>query len=60
VTDSPTLKRVLAVSDDLDLLHTRVLLLESQSYIVEAVANDNEAMNLLLTTDFDLVLLGRN
>lgn len=60
VTDSPTLKRVLAVSDDLDLLHTRVLLLESQGYIVEAVANDNEAMNLLLTTDFDLVLLGSN
>ena len=28
--------------------------------MVEAVASDNEAMSLLLTTDFDLVLLGRN
>jgi hypothetical protein len=38
VTHSPTLKRVLAVSDHTDLLHARVLLLESQGYMVEAVA----------------------
>ena len=60
VTHSPTSKRALAVSDDTDLLHTRVLLLESQGYMVEGVASHNEAMSLLLTTDFDLVLFGRN
>lgn len=58
MTGAHTLKRILAVSPDSNLLHTRVLLLESQGYRVNSVDTDDEAMSLLSTTDFDLVLLG--
>lgn len=58
MTDSTPLKRIMAVSPDSHLLQSRVLLLKSQGYEVEPVLNDDDAMSLLINTDFDLVLLG--
>jgi DNA-binding NtrC family response regulator len=55
-----TTKRILVVAIDLELGHSRVLLLQSQGYKVDHVATDDEAMQLLESVDFDLVLLGRN
>jgi response regulator RpfG family c-di-GMP phosphodiesterase len=53
-------KRILVVADDRPLRTTRVFLLESESYRVECVESDDEAMTMLLTETYDLVLLGRN
>jgi hypothetical protein len=54
-------KRILVVADDRPLRTTRVFLLENESYRVESVESDDEAMmTMLLTETYDLVLLGRN
>jgi len=53
-------KRILVVADDRPLRTTRVFLLESEGYRVECVESDDEAMTMLLTETYDLVLLGRN
>jgi CheY-like chemotaxis protein len=51
-------KRILVVAHDRPLKETRISLLESQGYKVESVEKDDDAMKLLETEDFDLVLLG--
>jgi DNA-binding response OmpR family regulator len=48
----------LVVAHDRPLKETRVSLLESQGYSVDSVETDDDAMKLLETEDFDLVLLG--
>jgi PleD family two-component response regulator len=53
-------KRILVVADDRPLRTTRVALLTSEGYRVEGVESDDEAMTILLTETYDLVLLGRN
>lgn len=53
-------KHILVVADDRPLRTTRVFLLESERYRVECVESDDEAMTMLLTKTYDLVLLGRN
>jgi hypothetical protein len=53
-------KRILVVADDRPLRTTRVSLLESEGYRVESVESDDDAMTMLLTEAYDLVLLGRN
>jgi hypothetical protein len=52
-------KRILVVAHDRPLRETRVRLLESEGYSVESVEMDDEAMDLMETEHFDLVLLGR-
>jgi hypothetical protein len=53
-------KRILVVADDRPLGTSRVSLLESEGYRVECVESDDEAMTMLLTETYDLVLLGRD
>jgi DNA-binding NtrC family response regulator len=53
-------KRILVVADDRPLRTSRVSLLESEGYRVESVESDDDAMIMLLTEAYDLVLLGRN
>jgi response regulator RpfG family c-di-GMP phosphodiesterase len=61
VLEKPSMpKRILVVADDRPLRTTRVFLLESEGYRVECVESDDEAMTMLLTETYDLVLLGRN
>jgi CheY-like chemotaxis protein len=52
-------KRILVVAHDSLLRATRVTLLERAGYSVESVITDDEAMKLLETERFDLILLGR-
>jgi CheY-like chemotaxis protein len=52
-------KRVLVVASDRFLLQSRALLLRHKGYHVCTVAMDNEALGLLRSSGFDLVLLGR-
>jgi CheY-like chemotaxis protein len=52
-------KSVLIVSDDEMLLTTRSALLKTYGYNVTAVESDDEAISLLETEGFDLVLIGR-
>lgn len=52
-------KRILVVSHNIPLRTSRVLVLKSAGYRVESVATDDEAMAILETEQFDLVLLGR-
>jgi hypothetical protein len=52
-------KGILVVAHDRPLRATRVSLLEQQGYLVQSVELDNEAMVLLETEAFDLVLIGR-
>jgi DNA-binding NtrC family response regulator len=59
-TDTPLPKRILVVAHDRPLRATRVSLLEDQGYRVKSVETDDDAMTLLLTQTFDLILLGRN
>jgi DNA-binding response OmpR family regulator len=51
-------KRILVVAHDRPLKESRVKLLWSQRYIVDSVETDDDAMKLLETEHFDLVLLG--
>ena len=57
---SGTPKRILVVAQDASLRETRAMLLRSAGYTVEPVASDNDALKLLETDQFDLVLLGRD
>jgi DNA-binding NtrC family response regulator len=56
---TPTPKRILVVSHDTLLRSTRVAILERAGYSVMSVATDDDAMKLLETEQFDLVLIGR-
>jgi CheY-like chemotaxis protein len=51
-------RRILVVAHDRPLKETRVSLLQSQGDQVASVETDDDAMKLLETEDFDLVLLG--
>jgi ActR/RegA family two-component response regulator len=51
-------KRILVVAHDRPLKETRVRLLQSQGYSVDSVETDDDAMKLLETEHYDLVLLG--
>jgi hypothetical protein len=53
-------KRILVVADDRPLRTSRVSLLEREGYRVESAESDDDAMIMLLTEVYDLVLLGRN
>jgi DNA-binding NtrC family response regulator len=53
-------KRILVVADDRPLRTSRVSLLECEGYRVESAESDDDAMIMLLTEVYDLVLLGRN
>jgi CheY-like chemotaxis protein len=54
-----TSKRILVVSHDQMLRTTRVSLLEKAGYTVFSAVTDDDAMRLLETQRFDLILLGR-
>jgi response regulator RpfG family c-di-GMP phosphodiesterase len=51
-------KRILVVAHNRPLKETRVSLLQAQGYRVDSVETDDDAMKLLETTQYDLVLLG--
>jgi hypothetical protein len=53
-------KRILVVADERPLRQSRVSLLEAENWVVESAGSDDDAMELLLTERFDLILLGRN
>lgn len=53
-------KRVLVVAQDAPLRETRVMLLSAVGYTVTSVSSDDDALRLLETDRFDLVLLGRS
>jgi CheY-like chemotaxis protein len=52
-------KRILVVAHDQMLRTTRVSILEKQGYTVSSAVTDDDAMALLKTEKFDLILLGR-
>jgi DNA-binding response OmpR family regulator len=56
---SLTPKRILVVSDDQMLRTTRVSILEKAGYAVCSAATADDAMGLLETESFDLILLGQ-
>jgi CheY-like chemotaxis protein len=60
IGENADVKLILVVAEDRPLRRSRVGLLEHENYVVESVESDDEAMKLLLTRRFDLVLLGRN
>ncbi len=49
--------RILWVDDEVDLLRPHVMLLEEEGYDVDAIMNGNDALELLATDSYDLVLL---
>ena len=53
-------KRILVVSDDPTLAFSRAALLKRAGYLVESIASDDAAMELLERERFDLILLGRD
>jgi DNA-binding response OmpR family regulator len=56
---SLTPRRILVVSDDQMLRTTRVSILEKAGYAVCSAATADDAMGLLETESFDLILLGQ-
>jgi CheY-like chemotaxis protein len=50
-------KRVLWVDDEIDLLRPHLLLMQERGYHVDAVANGDDALELVRIQPFDLVLL---
>src|ERR1700677_2180465 len=56
---NPSHKRILVVSHDTMLRSTRGAILERAGYSVMSVATDDDAMKLLETEQFDLILIGR-
>jgi DNA-binding response OmpR family regulator len=55
----PLPKRILVVAHDAMVRTTRVYLLKRAGYTVESVSTDDDAMRLLETELFDLILIGR-
>ncbi|MBA2245505.1 MAG: bifunctional response regulator/alkaline phosphatase family protein [Gemmatimonadetes bacterium] len=51
------MKRVLWVDDEIDLLRPHLLLVQGRGYHVDAVANGDDALELLRMAPYDLVLL---
>ena len=56
---TPLSKLILVVSHDTLLRSTRVAILERAGYSVISIATDDDAMELLETEQFDLLLVGR-
>ncbi len=54
---APSGKRILWVDDEVDLLRPHVLFLQAKGYHVDAIANGDDALALLRTRPYDLVLL---
>ena len=52
-----TARRILWVDDEIDLLKPHLLFLEQRGYRVDAVANGDDALTLLRSSPYDLVLL---
>jgi DNA-binding response OmpR family regulator len=52
-----TARRILWVDDEIDLLKPHLLFLEQRGYRVDAVANGDDALSLLRSSPYDLVLL---
>ena len=50
-------KRILWVDDEIDLLRPHVLFLQQRGYKVDAISNGDDAVALLRTNSYDLVLL---
>lgn len=53
-------KSILVVAHDRPLRETRVQLLRDAGFTVQSVESDDDAMAILETEQFDLILLGRN
>ncbi|SVE30549.1 uncharacterized protein METZ01_LOCUS483403, partial [marine metagenome] len=53
----PTFGRILWVDDEVDLLRPHLMLLRSTGYTVDATMNGQDALELLSTHSYDLVLL---
>ncbi len=49
--------RILWVDDEVDLLKPHLMALRNEGYVVDAIMNGNDALELLLTASYDLVLL---
>ena len=49
--------RILWVDDEADLLKPHLMLLRDEGYVVDAIMNGNDALELLRTESYDLVLL---
>jgi CheY-like chemotaxis protein len=56
-TTSRSLKRILWVDDEVDLLRPHVLFLQARGYHVDAISNGDDALALLRENAYDLVLL---
>ena len=52
-----TAKRILWVDDEIDLLRPHVLYLQKRGYQVDTISNGDDAVALLRSTPYDLVLL---
>src|SRR4051812_15829809 len=50
-------KRILWVDDEIELLRPHVLFLQQRGYQVDAISNGDDALALLRTNPYDLVLL---
>jgi DNA-binding response OmpR family regulator len=50
-------KRLLWVDDEIDLLRPHLLVVQARGYHVDAVANGDDALELLRLAPYDLVLL---
>jgi DNA-binding response OmpR family regulator len=50
-------KRILWVDDEVDLLKPHLLFLQARGYHVDAIANGDDALELMRESPYDLVLL---
>jgi DNA-binding response OmpR family regulator len=50
-------KRLLWVDDEIDLLKAHIMFLEQKGFMVEQAANGEDAVNMIKSSDFDLVFL---
>ena len=55
-----TAKRILVVANEKPLRDSRAMLLDSAGYSVVSVCSDGDALSLLESETFDLILLGCN
>jgi len=50
-------KRILWVDDEIDLLKPHLLFLQARGYLVDAITNGDDALELMKTNRYDLILL---
>jgi CheY-like chemotaxis protein len=53
----PPPRRLLWVDDEIDLLRPHLLLMQGRGYLVDAVANGDDALELIRLAPYDLILL---